>query len=248
MALQMHLSLNAKTTPYAGVYGKNENTTGSAVGVWGDAVGSGAWVYGHSPNGSGIYGSSDTGNGTIGYTFGTSLDNAGVYARSFGTSPAGYFINTDGGLAGRFSGNVRVEGVVTQTSDARLKERITGLRYGLREVMQLRPVSFWWKKQPDSPQQLGLIAQEVETVLPDLVAHSDDATTPLAVNYIGLIPVVIKAVQEQESVVQKQQSELEQKNAEIKAIKAENAALNARLAALEQMMQQLRKQPQQQQQ
>jgi hypothetical protein len=49
----------------------------------------------------------------------------------------------------------------------------------------------------DGGRQLGLIAQEVETVLPELVTTDKDTEQTKGLNYIGLVPVAIKAIQEQ---------------------------------------------------
>lgn len=144
-----------------------------------------------------------------------------------------------GSSALRWSALFAANGVI-QTSDARMKQGIAGLGYGLRDLMQLRPVSFQWKDNKDGRTHLGLIAQEVEAVIPEAVIRDADAKIPLGMNYTDLIPVVIKAVQEQ-------QSALDRKDAELKAVKAENEALGARLAVLEQMMQQLKGQAEKQQ-
>jgi len=113
-----------------------------------------------------------------------------------------------------------------QTSDARLKQGIANLKYGLSQVMQLRPVSFQWKAGDDKRTHLGLIAQEVEAVLPEAVQKSADARAPLGMNYSDLIPVLIKAIQEQ-------QGTLERTQAEIKTLRAVNEALNRRIIAIE---------------
>lgn len=144
-----------------------------------------------------------------------------------------------GSSALRWSALFAANGVI-QTSDARMKQGIAGLGYGLRDLMQLRPVSFQWKDNKDGRTHLGLIAQEVEAVIPEAVMRDADAKIPLGMNYTDLIPVVIKAVQEQ-------QSALDRKDAELKAVKAENEALGARLAALEQFVQQLKGQAEKQQ-
>ena len=79
------------------------------------------------------------------------------------------------------------------TSDARLKQGITPLRYGLREVMQMRPVTFQWKDGSDPRTHVGLLAQEVEQIVPEVIVRSPDAAAPLGISYAGLIPLVIKA-------------------------------------------------------
>ncbi len=87
-------------------------------------------------------------------------------------------------------------------SDMRVKKNIETLHPGLTELMELRPVSFNWKN-PDSETnlQFGLIAQEVEPILPNLVTNTGMITpdTPdgmLRIKYDGLIPIAIKAIQE----------------------------------------------------
>src|SRR5436190_18733509 len=117
-----------------------------------------------------------------------------------------------------------VNGTV-QTSDARLKQRITNLRYGLGQVMQLRPVTFEWKDRSDGRTHLGLIAQEVEPVMPEVIEKGTDASQPLGMNYANLIPVLIKAIQEQ-------QATLNRTEAEIKNLRAQNDALSKRLASI----------------
>lgn len=106
-----------------------------------------------------------------------------------------------------------------QTSDARLKKSVTNLGYGLQQVMQLRPVSFQWNDRNDGRTNLGLIAQEVDKVIPEAVERNADPAIPLGLNYSSLVPVLIKAVQEQQALVQAQQAMI--------------ADLQARLATLE---------------
>ena len=113
-----------------------------------------------------------------------------------------------------------------QTSDARLKQKVSNLSYGLRDLMLLRPVSFEWKDGTDQRRHLGLLAQETETVIPEAVFRDKDPATPLGLNYTDLIPVVIKSIQEQQSL-------LAQKEQAIKALAAQNAALLKRLEVVE---------------
>jgi hypothetical protein len=113
-----------------------------------------------------------------------------------------------------------------QTSDARLKRGIANLNYGLNQVMQLRPVSFQWKDGNDKRTHLGLLAQEVDAVLPEAVEKGADASVPLGMNYSNLTPVLIKAIQEQ-------QRTLERAQAEIKTLRAENDALSRRIKSIE---------------
>ena len=132
---------------------------------------------------------------------------------------------TLGSSTNRWSAVWAANGTI-QTSDARLKRGITNLKYGLNQVMQLRPVSFQWKNGNDNAMHLGLIAQEVDAVMPEAVEKSADANSPLGMNYSNLIPVLIKAIQEQ-------QGTLERAQAEIKTLRAENEALSRRIISIE---------------
>jgi endosialidase-like protein len=102
-----------------------------------------------------------------------------------------------------------VDGTIN-TSDATLKNNIQNLTYGLNEVMKLRPVSFRWKQNDDGHTRLGLIAQEVKTVVPEAVrdwqSTADEKTgkvtvtktDKLGIQYDAIIPVLVKAIQDQQ--------------------------------------------------
>jgi hypothetical protein len=87
-----------------------------------------------------------------------------------------------------------------------LKKDVTDARYGLQQVLELRPVTFKWKSEipNEGAVQLGLIAQEVQKVVPEVVKQ-DPRTGTLSINYAALVPVTIKAVQEQEKLIRQQQ-------------------------------------------
>ena len=80
-------------------------------------------------------------------------------------------------------------------SDRNLKKDINNLELGLLELNQLRPVTYRLINEDESTDlSIGLIAQEVEPVFPKLVKTQKDGT--LTLNYGGLTPVMIKAIQE----------------------------------------------------
>ena len=83
-----------------------------------------------------------------------------------------------------------------QTSDREAKTNIAPIRNALETVERLRGVHFDWKDAPKRPagqKEIGLIAQEVEEVLPQLVAHRRGTAT---VAYTSLVPLLIEAVKE----------------------------------------------------
>ena len=102
----------------------------------------------------------------------------------------------DGGVSVRILGeNLKVAGVATaqdfnSLSDVVLKENITTVESALDKVSQLRGVKFDWKES--GLPSYGVIAQELEEVLPELVHGTD----PRTVNYNGIIGVLIEAVKE----------------------------------------------------
>ena len=101
-----------------------------------------------------------------------------------------------------------------QTSDRREKENIRQTSYGLNEVMQLKPVAFTWKNKPEQGEKLGLIAQDILEVIPEVVKTEDWETNQntgqlekvkvdkLGVYYSDLIPVLIKGMQEQQDIIE----------------------------------------------
>jgi hypothetical protein len=85
-------------------------------------------------------------------------------------------------------------------SDARSKTRIDDLRHGLAEVLKLRPVAFNWRNSADGEKSLGLIAQEVQPHIPEVVqGDAGSADGRLTLSYVGLIPVLIRAIQQVEA-------------------------------------------------
>lgn len=93
-----------------------------------------------------------------------------------------------------------------QTSDRRLKTNIRKLPYGLKEVMEMSPVEYNWKTNPNGEHKIGLIAQDVRQLIPEVVV-GDETKENIGMNYAELVPVLINAIKEQ----QKQIEELKKK-------------------------------------
>ena len=97
-------------------------------------------------------------------------------------------------------GDAKISGVVTATdfdatSDIRLKTNVQPIEDPIAKVIQIEGVSFNWKK--DNRPALGVIADQVEKVLPQLV-HGDD---PKTVNYNGLVGLLIEVVKDQQKQI-----------------------------------------------
>jgi len=96
----------------------------------------------------------------------------------------------------------------------------------LKEILKLYPVSYNWKRNPNQQRQLGLIAQDVQSIIKELVHVGEDIDQTLSLNYTGLIPVLIKALQDQQDIIDNQDSEL-------KDLKAQLRSFDHRLKSLE---------------
>jgi Chaperone of endosialidase len=190
-----------------GVQGWASTSTGyGVVGIANSAVAS-VGVYGTTSIGTGVYGvATSFGHGVIG-TAGASGN--GVSGTSVGNGIGVYGENTDStGWAAYFNGKAFVTSGTWSGSDARLKKDITDAPYGLTALSRLRPVTYKWKKDgADGGTQIGLIAQEVQKVVPEVVL-ADGTSGMLSINYTALLPVMIKAVQEQQKTIEQQNSRI----------------------------------------
>jgi hypothetical protein len=113
-----------------------------------------------------------------------------------------------GSLTNRWTVVYAVNGTV-QTSDGRLKKDINDIPYGLNSILKLRPVTFKWKEGNQNV-NLGLIAQDVQKVIPEVVDVGDDKDKTLGLNYSELIPVLVSAIKEQQKEIEELKKKVEQ--------------------------------------
>ena len=116
------------------------------------------------------------------------------------------------------SGVVRINGSVIHNSDRRLKTNIESLGYGLKEVLQLEPKAYFWKGQDRLKKSLGLIAQDVASIIPEIVNSKDDKQQTLGVSYTELIPILINAIKEQNDIIKVQSDALKRSNKNYEAL------------------------------
>ena len=99
----------------------------------------------------------------------------------------------------------------TNASDRRLKQKIVDTKYGLDEVMKLEPVDYVLKS--NGLEQIGFIAQDVMPLIPQVVTGKEgdlDKGETLGITYTSLIPVLTKAIQEQQKTINDQQALLKE--------------------------------------
>lgn len=193
-----------------GVFGRSVSTDnfgygglfqGGFMGVYSTSSGTGAAYY------YGLYGYATT--SAAGHTY-------GVYGVASSTGGTAYGVYC--------SGSGAYTGTWTDVSDAKFKSNVANYNESaLQKIMLLRPVTFTMKTAEypfmgfESGTQIGFIAQEVKTVFPSLVerevhpgeTHDDPGIEYEGMNYIGLIPILVKAIQEQQLEIELLKQEIE---------------------------------------
>lgn len=185
-------------------------------------------------------------------------NNPGLYAYST-NSDGVYGVTADSlSYAGYFSGDVYASGTY-YGSDARLKKNIKPLQNGMDIINQLKPKSYdyihdgkYGMLNLPRGNHFGLIAQDLEKVVPQMVKNTTVNTRQLdgkpsvegekgediqykAVNYIELIPVLIKGMQEQQAEIESLKEQIKQlTGADAKATSATSPAIALSSAILEQ--------------
>ena len=113
-----------------------------------------------------------------------------------------------GGLTGSIVADGDVTGFrVSQSSDERLKKNISPITGGLDKVLKLQGVNYQFTNDRDNRREVGLIAQQVEEVVPEVVSEKEDGMK--TVNYGALVSVLIEAVKELTQEVETLKAKLE---------------------------------------
>jgi len=148
--------------------------------------------------------------------------NYGIYTEAYnyggGESYALYAEGSSATYAGYFSGNVTVTGTFSNPSDIKLKKNINEIESVLPNLMSMNVKTYEYNANDmnlPKGKQFGLIAQDLEKFYPELVneqiqikptkegsTEKPERITYKAINYIGLIPILTKAIQEQQSKIE----------------------------------------------
>jgi len=165
-------------------------------------------------------------DGTFGYGIGGTLQGGFIGVSGVDLYPA------DGdGFAGAFDGNVDVTGDVEANSfniasDRKLKDNVAEINNALTGIMALQPKTYNYKADEypqfnfDNETHYGLIAQELQTVYPEMVKQSvtydysaedvrSTGVSHLSVDYVSLVPVLIAGMQEQQAIIEAQNDRIE---------------------------------------
>ena len=117
--------------------------------------------------------------------------------------------NNNGNFAG--SANLTFDGanlfcngdvVAYASSDERLKNNISNISSPIEKIKQINGVNFEWSKEQStySGKDIGVIAQDIDKVLPEAVSEREDGY--LAVKYEKIIPLLIEAIKDQQKEIE----------------------------------------------
>ncbi len=156
------------------------NTGNSSDALTISTVGGGVGVFSHANGAAGVH----------------AIGNPGIYVEARGLPY----------MAGIFDGNVDISDACTaaafyETSDARFKSDVRPIENALESALELRGVTYEMNNDrgttTDAPaRDIGFIAQEVRSVLPEVVYQKNDGF--LSVSYTRIVPILIEALKEQQ--------------------------------------------------
>jgi len=159
---------------------------------WGGANGGNIEIYSkHHSNRAGnfqlIYGDSTTADGSSGEFKFLHRHSSGWNSTALLTDQGNWHVDAD---VYAYSSSVG--------SDRKLKKNIKDIKYGLSDVLKLRGVDFDWKEKREGVHDIGVIAQEVREVIPEVVKEVKDLVEEsyLSVDYSKLVPVLIESIKE----------------------------------------------------
>jgi hypothetical protein len=145
---------------------------------------------------AGIWLNKNDNNGLLGFIGVDGSNDIGIFNQTSGWS----FLVRDATGNAWVKGTVTANGV-TLTSDERLKKDITPLGNAMPLLEKLHGYQYHWKDETaDTGLQTGLLAQEVEQVMPELVMTDEKGMK--SVNYMGLIPYMLEAMKTQQNQIE----------------------------------------------
>ena len=194
----------------------------SPTGTYASAIGSATTASGNYSTAMGYSTTaSDYGSLVIGQynSSGSSVTNI---ATSFNTENTAFVIGNgtandsrSDALTVLFDGTTTIAGDLSINSDARLKANIISLGSTLAKLLQIDGKTYTMKKDKNKKQKIGVLAQDIEKVFPELVSESNGVKS---VNYQGLVPVLINALKEQDSKMKEQDNKMNEQEARIERL------------------------------
>ena len=206
------------TTGYAdGVYGSSEANNGS--GVYGIAlhtsgINNGGYFKSLSSSGYGVYSeslkfgvygksSSSTGRAVMGEAMGTG--SIGVYGKALADNCTGVW-----GEGSKYDFLANGPGIDYGTgSSIRWKNNIILIPDPLGKIAAIRGVFFNWDETHGGKRDIGMIAEEVGKVLPEIVAYEENGVDAYGMDYSKITPLLIEAIKAQQIEIESLKARLE---------------------------------------
>ena len=132
---------------------------------------------------------------------------------NFWYSPVGNNLQLFGDGDAWLRGELSVQSLDNR-SDRRLKKNISPLESTLDKIKHITGYQYNWTDDLNAEVQIGLIAQEVQEVLPELVKEDHDEM--LSVRYLAMIPILLEAIKEQRMLIDMQEVELSKIKSQLK--------------------------------
>lgn len=175
--------------------------------------------------GSGVTRASGTQYGYTLYRDNTTETNAVTFVENggSGSNASSYVVRTNSGTGGagvtNVSGGVAlVQGATSWSSysDLRLKHDVVPVTNAIESILKIDPIFFKWNDRPeDQKRSIGVSAQSVEKVFPELIDRSgiyDVEGGAMQVRYTELIPVLLASIQEQQAIIESLKARLDAAN------------------------------------
>lgn len=134
-------------------------------------------------------------------------------------------------------------GGFSSASDRRLKKKIAPLSGALQKLMKLQGVSYHWRRKKfarlhfPKGKQIGLIAQSVEKVFPQVV--KTDKSGYKSISYGSLVSVSVEAIKEQQKIIQKQSQRINKQEQKLARQREMIRSLTQKLAGIQKLQRQM---------
>lgn len=182
-------------TTAGGIYSFASGDSSKALGNYSSAFGIHTNANGWGTTAIGIYNKINENN--INYDF--SLNNTAFVIGNGWLNDNNEIVRSNA-LEVLFDGTTTIAGDLNINSDARLKANIISLGATLAKLLQIDGKTYTMKKDVHNKQKIGLLAQDIEKVFPELVSETNNIKS---VNYQGLVPVLINAIKEQQHEIER---------------------------------------------
>ena len=204
--------------PRLGVFGTASATSGTSFAIYGICEStSGSGVRGES-KGTGVYGSSDvSATGGIGVR-GASLASSGggIGVRGSSNSTAGFDFYADG--AGTDYG---------AASSRRWKNDIVEIDNPIEKLSKVRGVYYTWDEAHGGSRDVGMIAEEVGVILPEIVKYEPNGVDAIGMDYGKMTPLLVQVAKEQQKIIDQERAKVVQLENQLQSLTQRFALLEA---------------------